>query len=208
MKRKTIGILSLIAIICLAVVGVVYAQIEEDKAQKTPQTDEISEMPSTDLPQLTSKSFYTYTAKFVCGDGSASKEAVAAPAKYYTAINVHNPQGYSVKIQKKVAQAANELENPIPPSAKHTYEIKPDYAFEIDCKDIQQIAYPAGGAPPFMKGFVVIETPRQIDVTGVYSSIGITTTGSTSGLTLDVENVAPKITKPSISTYAADLPVD
>lgn len=111
---------------------------------------------------------YVYSAKFVCGySNMTGLAAPVVPGTYATAINVHNPWYFTVDLTKKVAQAPREFEQPIPPSKPITYNLKPDYAFEIDCEDIYKI----GKIPnkKFAKGFVVLTSPRPLDVVAVYT---------------------------------------
>lgn len=172
-KKKAVAILLSIAIIGTTIAGVAFAASskEENKGDSNKDGDEQIIGPK-----------YVYAAKYVCGDGGYSNGAVA-PAKYHAAINVHNPQNYAVTVYKKVVQALPENKIPLPPSLKRQYSIKSDYAFEIDCADIKQIG---GITGPFSKGFVVIESPKPIDVVGVYTSTNPT------GITYDIEEVTPK----------------
>ena len=63
-------------------------------------------------------------------------------------------------------------------------ELKMDEAFEIDCPDIlKHLEMPAAA---FAKGFVVIRTPRELDVVVVYTAAA-TATGPV--VTMDVERV-------------------
>lgn len=190
MKKKTIVLLLSIMIIGAIIVEVAYAQYTtgaDAQGISSPLAKGIK---------------YSYAAKFVCGDGLQSEGAVM-PGHYATAINVHNPQVINVTIAKKAVIALSEMKEPIAPSKKHSYKIQPDYAFEIDCRDI---VWMLGGTtqPPFIKGFVVIETPRQLDVVGVYTSA----TADKTTNALDIETINPKIITSPIPKIAADLPLD
>jgi hypothetical protein len=137
---------------------------------------------------------FVYSAKFVCGSppvpvpnpGGLIPMGPVVPADYRTAINIHNPQNIPVNFTKKVVLALSEFEKPRPPSEKIPFGLNPDYAFEIDCQDIYKIGQ--FGNMPFAKGFVVITTPLELDMVGVYTSIS-----STNDITLDVETITPKL---------------
>lgn len=189
MRKKIAALLLLIVIIGVVIAGVAYAQ-------NTANTQ--AETAGIPAPMISGVK-YIYAAKYVCGDGTQSEAVV--PGKYMTAINIHNPQTANVSLSKKVAQAPREDDRPIPPSKKITYLIQPDYAFDIDCADITKIG---GISTAFSTGFVVIESPKQLDVVGVYTSIG----PNSADVTLDVETVSPKAVIPTITTVAADLPID
>ncbi len=137
---------------------------------------------------------FRYSVKFLCGDGSFAPNAVV-PAIYKTAINVHNPSDSSgVVLFKKVVLALNESTPQEPPSPPQELKLRQDFAFEIDCKDIENIWKNRPSPPPlppFMKGFVVITTVTHatpLDVVAVYTS-----KSSTNDITLDVETITPVI---------------
>lgn len=134
---------------------------------------------------------YVYSAKFVCGKSNMTGLAApVVPGTYATAINVHNPWYFTVNLTKKVAQAPREFDKPIPPSKQIRYNLGPDYAFEIDCEDIYKIGNIPPTTKPFAKGFVVITSPRPLDVVGVYTGADLQTN---SVQTLEVETlILPK----------------
>lgn len=143
---------------------------------------------------------YQYAAKFVCGQpNSATGSGALVPGLYLTAINIHNPQIANVSLTKKVVQALSEDLTPMPPSQRIKYTIMPDYAFEIDCKDIARIGQIT---MPFFKGFVVIETPKQLDVVGVYTAANMMMNNTD----IEVVPISPKAILPSTGTTAADIP--
>lgn len=174
---------------------------EAQEAQPDAQQIGTQQIPAILLPTTT----YQYAVKYVCGNGASSSGAVAT-GRYMTAINVHNPQSVSLSLKKKVAQAVSEDLLPIAPSNFTSYTIKPDYAFEIDCRDIYTIGN-IGTAVPFTKGFVVINSPRQLDVVAVYTSELISSTGAVIDTNLEVETVKPKQILPAFASVAADIPV-
>ena len=93
------------------------------------------------------------------------------PGNYATAVNVHNFRPSSVCVSKKAVVANPEFQAvPGPISPFRPFKLVPDGAFEIDCTDIVSL-FPAGIAlPPFVTGFVEIQSPVQLSVTGVYTS--------------------------------------
>lgn len=110
-----------------------------------------------------SKTMYEYAVKFICGEPDVP---VVAPGHYYTAINVHNPISDTVKFRKKVAVALpGEKAGPV--SRFYDAALKYDEAMEIDCPDILKHADVEEG---FLKGFVVIQSPSELDVVAVYTT--------------------------------------
>jgi hypothetical protein len=109
--------------------------------------------------------WHQYSVKFVCGRPNAP---VVAPGRYFTAINVHNPNQGVARFRKKIAVALpGERPGPISPFFDAT--LKADQAFEIDCPDILRHARTNA---PFLKGFVVIESRLELDVVAVYTAGG------------------------------------
>jgi hypothetical protein len=119
---------------------------------------------------------YTYSAKFICG--TPGSEDPLLLGEYSTAINVHNLQDSSVHIYKKAVLAPPETQSPGKPTAFRELDVPADAAFEIDCPDIR--SFFDIEVPPFIKGFVVIESPVELDVWGVYTST-LSLDGGTSG---------------------------
>lgn len=93
-----------------------------------------------------------------------------------------------ISVYKKAVRAQPESVTPMAPSSWVPYTIGPNAAFEIDCNEIVTWLYPDGGAPSFLKGFVVIESPNELDVVGVYTTERIVTDVG-KGFALDIEAV-------------------
>jgi len=122
-----------------------------------------------------------YAAKFVCGKSDGD---IVAPGVYFTAINVHNPNEKGVGFKKKFAIALpGEKAGRI--SKFFDAKLGPDEAFEIDCPDI--FRHTEANAS-FLKGFAVIETPRELDVVAVYTAAGAAGRVET----MELERVKPR----------------
>jgi hypothetical protein len=110
-----------------------------------------------------------YAAKYVCGDptGPEVTAGVVAPGRYFTSINVLNPNAQAIEFQKKF-DIALPNENPDGKvSSAVTANLKPDSAFEIECADI--LAHLEMKLPTFAKGFVMLRSAQPLDVVAVYS---------------------------------------
>ena len=115
-----------------------------------------------------------YAAKLLCG---TSNRPGVAPGKYYTAVNVHNPARDSVLFRYKFALTRpNAQPGPITPWTPA--QLRSDQALEIECTDA--LVRLGGG---FAKGFVIVETQRELDVVGVYTAVA--TSGRVQTLALD-----------------------
>ena len=121
-----------------------------------------------------------YAAKLVCG---RSNRRGIAPGTYFTAVNVHNPYRDSLSFRYKFALTRpNVIPGPITPWTAAT--LNSDQALEIECTD--SLLRIGGG---FAKGFVVVETQRELDVVAVY-----TAAATTRVQTMTVDRVPPRRT--------------
>ncbi|MGA9771554.1 MAG: hypothetical protein WBV94_21150 [Blastocatellia bacterium] len=126
---------------------------------------------------------FEYAVKFVCGP--APTTGVVAPGRYFTAINVHNPQNQTASFRKKVAVALPK-QQPGPVTQFVPATLGPDQAFEIDCADVRDLLGPINTA--FVKGFVVVQSPVELDIVAVYTASG--STGQVE--TIHTERVPPR----------------
>lgn len=112
---------------------------------------------------------FQYAVKLVCGVIKPDTQGrPLPPGHYFTAVNVHNPSRCdSVTLRWKVAVG---LPTPrigtVSPFADVT--LGPDEAVEIDCPNVMEQLARAGFKTEFVKGWVVIETPAELDVVAVY----------------------------------------
>ena len=123
---------------------------------------------------------FQYAVKVVLGKSDGE---VVAPGEYWTAINVHNPTYTAVRFRKKIAIG---LPGEQPGRVTQFFEAKlgPDEALEIDRRDILRHA----DVDRFLKGFVVIESPVELDVVAVYTASGREAFVET----LHIERVTPR----------------
>jgi hypothetical protein len=114
---------------------------------------------------------YEYAAKFTCGMQAAEPAAPLGSGHYATAINIHNPNDERAHFFKKLAVA-------YPPAAQKPGAVIPlavdvleyDEALKSDCVEILRKIGEAAGTPvPFAEGFLVVQSPRSLDVSVVYT---------------------------------------
>lgn len=113
---------------------------------------------------------HQYAVKVVCGTvpecGPSEQHPPVAPGMYFTAINIHNPSKCDrVTFRWKVAQA-----NPGKPGKVSGFQdssLGPDEAVEIDCEETKRLLNIANLT--FLKGYVVLESAKELDVVAVYS---------------------------------------
>jgi hypothetical protein len=136
---------------------------------------------------------------------------------YATAINVHNPglpkgtDDGTVIFAKKVAVAL-PWQKSGPVSHFERAILKSNRAFEIDCEEIAAMfmnSVPGGASTPppfpvFLKGFLVIMSPVELDVTAVYTG-----RPSDSGVsTIDVEVIEPRKQEGVVEADIPNIPSD
>jgi hypothetical protein len=103
---------------------------------------------------------FQYAVKVVEG---RSDGAVVATGEYWTAVNVHNPTHQTVKFRYKVAVALPLTPGPV--TGFHSLRLRKDEALEIDRETVLKLV-----DERFVKGFVVIESPVELDVVALYSA--------------------------------------
>ncbi|HEV3113385.1 MAG TPA: hypothetical protein VGY99_23105 [Candidatus Binataceae bacterium] len=152
----------------------------------TPTATPIRTPAPTPVPNV-----WLYSVKFLCGLQSVQSNQFKPPAEpqvkpgnYATSINVHNFHSSSACLAKKAAIAGPESADITGQvSAFRGFKLGPDDAFEIDCSDIVSL-FPAGvGLPPFIEGFVEIQSRSQLNVTAVYTTQTCNTSPTAGGCT-------------------------
>jgi hypothetical protein len=119
--------------------------------------------------EVRSQQLNQYAAKYVCGvpTGPEVTAGIVAPGRYFTSINVLNPNSKPIEFEKKFDLALPN-ENPegrVSEVVKAT--LKADGAFEIECADI--LGHLDMKLPTFAKGFVVLRSAQPLDIVAVYT---------------------------------------
>ena len=111
-----------------------------------------------------------YVAKFVCGKPTnvETSTLAVAPGTYFTAINVHNITGQVTANLRKRFAAGQVGERVGRVSEFVSVSIPAGNTILIDCRDILGRI----GAPPFAEGTVEIFSNVDLDVIGVYTTVG------------------------------------
>jgi len=112
---------------------------------------------------------FEYAVKLVCGEVKVNPTGVypqVAPGRYWTAINIHNPDKCRDAHFRWKVVVAQPLGQPVGvPVFQRPVTLAPDTAVEIDCPQVAQTFPP----PPFVKGYVVIDSDNELDVVAVYT---------------------------------------
>ena len=143
---------------------------------------------------------------------AAANGAQVVSGLYATAINVSNPavprgtESGTAVFAKRFAIAL-PWQNSGPVSRFERAILEADHAFEIDCEEIAaKFSRPSSDSstpapfPIFLKGFLVILSPVELDITAVYTARGV---GGVS--TMDVEVIQPRKQE---QVVLADIPTE
>ena len=138
---------------------------------------------------------YEYSAKLICGKQENPADLRLAHGLYATAINIHNPNDEKIYFFKKLALTyPPEEQKPgrVIPIAVDTLEY--DEALAVDCLDIQKEAFHGEFPESYVKGFVVIQSPKSLDVTAVYTTASLDRRGrATEHSSIDVEQIRERV---------------
>jgi hypothetical protein len=158
---------------------------------------------------------WSYSVKFVCGyqpemkidPGIAFSEPVVKPGNYATDININNPQGREQALVKLITVMVQGQEvvirepASIGPRTKLNMVLKPYNATMDDCNNLwklAQITVPPPPASSLTVGYLVIQSPLELDIDAVYTAEvpggpnaqGVISTPT--GISIDVERVNGK----------------
>lgn len=141
--------------------------------------------------KLQSPKSYEYATKLICGVQKEHTHMRLAPGFYATTINIHNPNNDAIGLCKKMALT-------YPPGKQKPGQILPigadrlksDEALAIDCMDIKARVFDGNFPESYVEGFVLIQSPWQLDVQAVYSTAIVDAEGRITGnSSIDVEHI-------------------
>ena len=139
-------------------------------AASGPRPFVIPQESATEAPTAPNDGF-EYVAKLVCGAQEDPKDMRLAKGFYATTINVHNPNREVARFFKKLALTippGNQKPGRIFPIANDILEY--DQALAVDCDDVARRLFGGVLPAPFIEGYIVIQSPLSLDVTGVYTT--------------------------------------
>lgn len=120
---------------------------------------------------------YEYAAKLICGRQTEPQGHPLALGQYATAINIHNPNDERVHFFKKVALTERDQKpGRVLPVAIDGLQY--DEALRLDCVDVRRRLAPTDATEALFEGFAIIQSPRSLDVTGVYTTSALRCAGS------------------------------
>jgi hypothetical protein len=167
--------------------------------------------------------FWSYAAKFVCGEQPAGSTALGEPTvrpgSYATEINIHNPNYFGPSTIYKKALLLVDRGEPIgrepkiaePRAFGPPLQLPNDGATMDDCTSIWELANPGISPPtpmPLMVGYVVILSPFNLDVVSVMTATPAAGAGQApGGIALETVDVIGKhVTIPASALPGGVLP--
>jgi hypothetical protein len=140
------------------------------------------------------KTSYQYAVKTLCTlFGDIGFGDAMAPGRYRTLLNIHNPTEKKFEVARKFALAGKpgDALGSFSVAPYKAFTLGPDQAVAYNCFDIANFFCPINGICvdfTAIDGFLVINSPEELDVVAVYS--GNPKGGEVS--TLDTETVAAR----------------
>src|SRR5205814_6385304 len=127
-----------------------------------------SQAPAAPAPVPPIPQMFEYAVKFVCGRSVAQPQTPpqVAPGYYWTDVNVHSPTGTGFR-KKFVLALPNQ--KPSKPTDFVNAELGTDFAFAVECQEIMKRL----GVGGFATGFVVFQSPRELDIVAVYTTASV-----------------------------------
>ena len=114
---------------------------------------------------------YEYAAKMICGfQRGDPTDLRLSPGGYATSVNIHNPNVEQVDFFVKLALATPPDE--IAPGEilpLGTFSLAYDQALSVDCNNMTAALFDGELPAPYIDGFLIVQSPASLDVTGVYS---------------------------------------
>jgi CARDB len=149
----------------------------------------------------------------VCGSQTNAEQLRLAAGRYATTVNIHNPNDEDIFFFKKLAVS-------FPPAEQKAGDVMPigidslayDHALKVDCEEIRTHLFNGSFPKGYVEGFLIVQSPRSLDVTAIYTTAAINADGRLLGhSSIDVERVAERRRdkpQPAADLVVRDVRVD
>lgn len=169
---------------------------------------------------------WNYAVKFVCGlqrPVQEPGETIVKAGNYATEINIFNPFTLQTPIRKRVillvdeGKAIGREPEQQGPRGFDRIALNPSFATMDDCNRLWFLTHPGLPLPfpmPLTIGFLVLDSPRELDIDAVYTAATPGFPGAVNqGISIDVERVAGRrlpvlTTTPLPTDPASDEDID
>ena len=151
---------------------------------------------------------FTYAAHFTCGIDPPGAVQRIVPGRYATGIQIHNPNDDEITFRKRISltfpdAAFGSAPKPGLVSKWTTNSIPAGAALMLDCGEIPSDFFPAVEFPPYIQGFLVLESKSSLDVRAVYTAAVVDGQGNATVQAMDVEVVPERVIGPGSTKGSA-----
>ncbi len=141
---------------------------------------------------------FSYAAAFTCGVSPQTAFVRIVPGRYATAVQIHNPSLSGVSMRRRLSLtfpsvAAGPAPLPGLVSDWIMTEIGPGESIEVDCGEIPGDFLRGVMLPPYVQGFLVIQSRTSLDVTAIHTTATIDGKGNMNVQSIDVQEVDERI---------------
>jgi hypothetical protein len=129
---------------------------------------------------------FEYVVKFVCGTASEGFRVV--PGNYATSVNIYNPNGGDIVLNKNIALTFPPSEQAAGSVSDVIMDILPsNAALQVDCEEIPSAFTFQEDAPgeAYTEGFLILQATGRLNVSAVYTA----TESSNGSVSVDVEQI-------------------
>ena len=136
---------------------------------------------------------YEYPAKSICGEQADPERIDLLSGRYGSAVNIHNPNDEHVHFFAKFASAVSPLLQPVTNRTVPLglFSLDYDESLVLDCELIRDQLFDGAFPGGLVDGYLVLQSPRELDVDAVYTGKGSRASGDPDSAlgTIDVERV-------------------
>jgi hypothetical protein len=121
---------------------------------------------------------FQYAAKVLCTSnipGTSQTTPSVLPGTYQTAVNIHNPSNRATRLRMKLVVSA-QVSSFVPGT------LEADAARSVDCEEIRTTFGPFIHG---VEGFLVIQSPSELDVIAVYTAGGTGSDGHVQSIAVE-----------------------
>ncbi len=141
---------------------------------------------------------FSYAAAFTCGLSPQTAFVRVVPGQYATAVQIHNPSLSEVTLRRRLSLTfPNVASGPAPlPGLVSEWiltEIGPGESIEVDCGEIPEDFLRGVKLPPYVQGFLVIQSRESLDVTAIHTTATVDAKGNMNVQSIDVQEVGERI---------------
>ncbi len=139
----------------------------------------------------------SHEVAFTCGMDPPGATSRILPGQYATAVNICNPTNRPMHVRLGVSltfpdkNGAAEIEGGLV-SEPIFRTLQPREALEVDCAEIPSQFFDDLQTPPYIQGFLLVESLRGVTVSAIYTAGQVDEIGNVRVVSIDVEQIQPQ----------------